>query len=88
MIKDKAEEIAQWIASWIANEVNIEKKEVDHTELFVTFGLGSRQSVILAADIESRYNIEIDAAVAWSYPTIRQLSEHIADILKSEAHGT
>ena len=71
--------IQQWLVNWIAKESNVGKDNISIEEPFVNFGLGSRQAVILSADLEDWLNRKVEVSVAWEYPTIKDLSHHLAD---------
>ncbi len=83
MSTEDTQEISEWIISWIADTTNLSVDAIDVDELFVNFGLGSRESVMLAADLEDYLDIEIDNSVAWSYPSISKLSAYLSNIKKT-----
>jgi acyl carrier protein len=80
LITEKLQTIQEWLVDWIAKEANIEKSDVSLDEPFVNFGLGSRQAVILSADLEDWLNKKLDVSVAWEYPTIRELSNFLITV--------
>ena len=73
------EEIQTWIISWLSKELKIDTKEIDIEEPFVNLGLSSRQAVLLTGELEDWLGFEIDPALAWEYPTIKQLAEYLSE---------
>lgn len=78
MSKQTELELKDWLIKWIEKEIKIDKTQIKTDELFVNFGLGSRQSVMLATDLEDYLNKELDVSLAWNYPTIDKLVEYLA----------
>jgi len=72
-------EIEDWLVSWLAKELKMETKEIELQEQFVNLGLSSRQAVILTGELEDWLGFEIDPALAWEYPTIKQLAQYLSE---------
>ena len=73
------EEIQAWIVDWVAEELNITAAEISVEEPFVDLGMGSRQAVMLTGELEDWLVTTIDPSLAWEYPTIAKLSQHLID---------
>ncbi len=73
-----AEEILNWLITWVAKEVKVDPAQIDVDEPFVNFGLTSRQAVLLSGDLEDWLGVELEPSLVWDFPTIAKLSAHLA----------
>lgn len=79
------EDIQDWLATQIAEELGVDPDEIDMTSGFSSFGLNSMQVMNIANLGKQHLGLEISPIVIWSYPNIESLSEYIAEELeKSE----
>ena len=76
--KRSAQEIQEWIITWLSKELEVEATEFNIEEEFVNWGLSSRQAVILTGELGDWLELELDPSLAWEYPTIKQLTEYLA----------
>jgi len=70
--------VINWLVTWIAKEVDLSSDKINSDEPFVNFGLGSRQAISMAADLEDWLKRELPPSIAWEYPTIEKLAEFIS----------
>jgi acyl carrier protein len=70
------EDIAAWLTGYLVKELGVEHVPADAD--FADLGLGSRQAIVLAGDLEDWLGRELDAAIMWDHPTIAALSRHLA----------
>ncbi len=75
--KRTKQEIIDWVVDWIAEEVKLDKEDVDIEQPFVNFGMGSRQAVLLAAELEDFTGVTLEPDAAWEFPTIASLAENV-----------
>jgi 8-amino-7-oxononanoate synthase len=73
-------EIQSWLVSYIAAELQIAPDQIPIDEQFVNLGLSSRQAIMLTGDLEEFLDCPTDPALAWEYPTIRELAQHLAQV--------
>jgi alkylation response protein AidB-like acyl-CoA dehydrogenase/thioesterase domain-containing protein/acyl carrier protein len=73
-----AESIETWLAKWIAKELKIELAAIDTRKSFFNYGLDSVMTVSLAVDIEDWLGRQIPITLAWDYPSIKALAQHLA----------
>ncbi len=78
------EEIQDWLAEQIAQQLGIEADDVSLTTSFNAYGLESVQAMAIAASGKQRYGIEISPLVIWNYPTIATLSDYIEQALADD----
>ncbi len=74
----QATDIQDWLVNWIAYELSFSPEEIDLQEPFVNFGLSSRQAVFMAGELEDFLKQTLDPRLAWDYPTIEKLADHLA----------
>ncbi|MGA9994261.1 MAG: aminotransferase class III-fold pyridoxal phosphate-dependent enzyme, partial [Pyrinomonadaceae bacterium] len=73
-----AKTIEAWLISQLAEQLGLEPEEVDVRESFASYGLSSREAVILSGDLEVWLNRRLPATLAWDYPNIETLAKHLA----------
>ncbi len=73
-----AKEIETWIVRWVARQLEVSESEVDCQAPLAELGLGSREAVMLTAELEDWLGVTLSPAVAWQHPTVRLLSQHLA----------
>lgn len=69
-----ASAIQLWICGRIAERVGFDVDEVDPDQPFVTFGIGSRDSVTLVGELEDWLGRPLKATILFDYPTVRSLA--------------
>ncbi|MBM3289596.1 MAG: type I polyketide synthase, partial [Candidatus Hydrogenedentes bacterium] len=72
------EAIQAWLIERIADEMSIAPSEVDPHAAFDDLGMASRDAVSLSGDIEYWLGRKLSPTVLWQYPSIAQLSAHLA----------
>lgn len=68
-------ELSAWLQTWVARAVGLEVGEVDPTKPLESFGLSSRDAVIMSGELENLLGRRVDPTVAYQYPTIAALAE-------------
>lgn len=77
--KKTSQEIQNWIKNWLSGEIGIPLDEIDSDESFSNLGVSSRQAVFFAGELEDWLGgeSELDPSLAWDYPTISKLANHL-----------
>jgi acyl carrier protein len=78
------EEIQDWLAEQIAQQLGQDADEIALTISFNAYGLESVQAMAIAAAGKQRYGLDISPLVIWNYPTIATLSDYIEQSLADE----
>ncbi|BAZ21946.1 hypothetical protein NIES4073_28270 [Kalymmatonema gypsitolerans NIES-4073] len=73
-----AASIQAWIASYIAQLLDIPLQNVDMQMSFDRYGLDSSAVVSLIGDLEHWLKIDLSPALVFDYPTIESLAQHLA----------
>ena len=71
------DEIASWLVAYVARELGVPEDAIDRTAALADLGLGSRQAVILAGDLEDWLGRELDATVVWEHPSVDALAAYL-----------
>ncbi|KXP12243.1 polyketide synthase [Tsukamurella pulmonis] len=73
------EELRAWMRQWIADATKQPLENITDDKSLDEFGLGSRDAVSMASDIEDFTGVQLTATVAFQHPTIALLSQRIID---------
>jgi acyl carrier protein len=73
-----AAQIQSWIASYLAELLEVDSEEVDVTLSFDRYGLDSAVAIGLTGDLEDWLGTQLDPTLLYDYPTVSALSKHIA----------
>ena len=76
-----SEEIHSWLRTKIADYLFIEPEGVDIDINFNTFGLSSKDAILLSGDLEEWLGKRISPTVIYEYPTINSLARYILEDL-------
>jgi acyl carrier protein len=78
-----AEDIQDWLASQIAEQLGVESDEIDIRVPFDSHGLDSVQIMSIANQGKQYYGLQLSPLVIWNYPNIESLSRYLAEQLKA-----
>ncbi|MEX3504332.1 polyketide synthase Pks13 [Corynebacterium sp. LK2510] len=67
-------ELIIWLQKWVAQAVGSDVAEVEPTKPLETFGLSSRDAVIMTGELENLLGKRVDPTIAYQYPTIAALA--------------
>lgn len=71
------DQIQAWLVAYVARELKIAPGELDPHQRLFDLGLTSRQSVLLAGDLEDWLGVPISPDLTWDHPTIAALAAHL-----------
>ncbi|MEM8530663.1 MAG: amino acid adenylation domain-containing protein [Chloroflexota bacterium] len=71
------ETIRDWLVAQLADIRNINPTSIDLQQPFASYGLSSREAIILSGDLEEWLGISLDATVLWDYPHIDSLAQYL-----------
>jgi amino acid adenylation domain-containing protein len=77
-VSRSAPEIQAWLVNQIAQLVGEAPEAIDPKESFDTFGLSSREAVMLSGDLEDWLGRDLSPTLIYEYPTIEKLAEFLA----------
>lgn len=67
-----------WLVARIASMLEMDAASIDPRQPFTYYGLGSVQAVSLTGDLEDFLGRKLAPTLAWDYPTIELLANHLA----------
>ena len=72
------DQLREWLRAWVGNTAGLDASEISDEAPLESFGLSSRDAVVLSGELENLLGTRLDATVAYEYPTIAKLAEHLA----------
>ncbi|WP_299486083.1 AMP-binding protein [Acaryochloris sp. IP29b_bin.137] len=74
--------IEQWLQQWLTQRLRLEQDQIELNKALADYGVDSVMAVELAQDLEDFLALSqpLDVTLAWSFPTIEALSQHLADL--------
>jgi len=86
-LKNKTE-IQNWLTDQVAKILYIDPKTIDINAPFNSFGLSSRDAVMLSGDLEEWLGRRLSPTIVYEYPTIDSLAENLSNTSAKEGnHG-
>lgn len=70
--------IERWLTRRIARELEVAEAEISADVPIERYGLDSRIVATIAGDLEDWLHRPLEATVLWDYPTIQEVSDHLA----------
>ena len=75
------ESLKLWLIDWMARELGLDRSSIDTSEAFLSYGLDSVQAMTMVGDIEAMLGLRLPPTLAWDYPDINAMSDHLASRL-------
>ncbi len=79
--------VQSWVTQWMVDELNLDPDVIDIDRAFLSYGMDSMRAMMLVGDLESGIGIRLSPTLAWDYPSIRALAQHIVEIAASAPAG-
>ena len=73
------EQLRGWLRDWVVNVTGLTPEDVTDTKPMENFGLSSRDAVVLSGELENLLGVQLDATIAYEYPTIQALAQRLVD---------
>ena len=70
-------EVRDWLATYVAQLLGIDRQEVDPSFSFEHYGLDSSASVGMSGDLGDLLGTEFEVSLAYDHPTIDAVVEHL-----------
>jgi phthiocerol/phenolphthiocerol synthesis type-I polyketide synthase C len=83
-----AQDIQAWLISKIAELTGVEPQEIDIWEPFTTFGLVSKDAVMLSGELEDFLGYRLPPTLVYNYSSIGTLARHLAEQAGGADPGT
>jgi acyl carrier protein len=76
-----AEDIRRWLSAKVAELLSVDPAKLDAAESFTNYGLSSISGVMLSGDIEHWLALKLSPTLAWEYPSVELLTNHLVSEL-------
>lgn len=80
MDKYQTNEIAEWLTSFISQVLEMPKEDIKSNIRFDRYGIDSVAVLSIVDELGKFIKKDLDATMAYDYPTIETLSEHVAQL--------
>lgn len=74
------DELREWLITYLAQLLGMDKAEVDPSFSFELYGLDSTAAVGLSGDLSNLLGREFDTSVAYDHPSVDALMEHLLSL--------
>lgn len=78
-----AEDIQDWLAAQIAEQLGVDPDEINIRSPFDSYGLDSAQTMSIANLGKQYFGLQLSPLVIWNYPNIESLSQYLAEELQT-----
>jgi len=72
------DQIQNWLVEQIAELVVIDRGQIDIRAPFSSYGLSSKDAVLLSGDMEDWLDRRLSPTIVYEYPTIEALASHLS----------
>ena len=76
-------DIQQWIASWLAQALQLTPQQIDPQRPFADYGLDSAMAVEFAQQLGNCMGKDIEMTLAWNFPSIAAAAAYLANVKAS-----
>ncbi|MER6349216.1 acyl carrier protein [Streptomyces sp. NPDC001595] len=73
--------LAAWLTERVAFHLHQAPEEIDPDIPLADYGIDSVAAISICGEIEERHRIAVAPTVAYDFPTVRALTEHLAELL-------
>lgn len=81
------QEIGAWIIRWLAEETGVAADDIDPRESPLNYSMSSISATIMVGDIEDWLGVTLEPTLAWDYPSITAIAEHLSTLLEHRGEG-
>lgn len=74
-----AAQLKEWLRNWVAHASGLSASEIEDTKPLQSFGLSSRDVVLMSGELENLLGTHLDATIAYEYPTIDALATRLIE---------
>jgi acyl transferase domain-containing protein/acyl carrier protein len=74
----RADEIATWLVHRLADTLVMDASSIDVHEPLASYGLSSRDAVVLSGELEEWLGRSLSATLVWEFPTVEALAQHLS----------
>lgn len=79
-----AADLRTWLTGRVAEYLEVEVDKVDVDVSFESQGLDSMSALALCDEIEDKLGLTVEPTLAWDFPSITKLAEHLSTTLADQ----
>jgi acyl carrier protein len=83
-MQPKREEIESWVRAHFAGVLEIGESQITSDAKFDSLGVDSATATGLILDIERQYHVRLPETLIFDFPTLRKLTDRLAEVLKTQ----
>ncbi|WP_407924177.1 polyketide synthase Pks13 [Corynebacterium occultum] len=73
------EKLRAWLRDWVIATTGLPAEEITDDKPMENFGLSSRDAVVLSGELENLLDVDLEATIAYEYPTINALAKRLIE---------
>ena len=73
------QQLQEWLVAWVIRTTGLPAEEITVDKPMQSFGLSSRDVVVLSGELENLMDVQLDATIAYEYPTIAALAKRLVE---------
>jgi acyl carrier protein len=77
-----------WLVDWLAEALAMDGRQIEPSRPFLSYGLDSVQAMSMVGDLEATFGGRLSPTLAWDYPTVADMAEHLAGRLIARSAAT
>jgi acyl carrier protein len=79
--------VQMWLMQWMQTELSLETSSIDPSQALLSYGMDSVHAMMLVGDLEGHLGTQLSPTLAWDYPTVQALAEHVVERASCPATG-
>jgi acyl carrier protein len=79
--------LVPWLTERVAFHLHTAPEEIDPDTPLADYGIDSVAAISVCGEIEERYRIPVSPTIAYDYPTVRAITDHLAERLSAEGRA-
>jgi acyl carrier protein len=79
--------LKSWLVDWLAEALAMDGRQIDQSQPFLSYGLDSVQAMSMVGDLEATFGGRLPPTLAWDYPSVDAMAEHLAGRLGRRAEA-
>jgi acyl carrier protein len=77
--------LKSWLIDWLAEALAMDRRQIEPSQPFLSYGLDSVQAMSMVGDLEATFGGRLPPTLAWDYPSVDAMAEHLAERLGRRA---
>jgi acyl carrier protein len=83
--QDGAAHLEEWLTERVAFHLHRAPHDIDPDTPLADYGIDSVAAISLCGEIEEHHRIAVAPTIAYDFPTVHAIADHLADLLAEKA---